>query len=269
MIDFKQVTMGCGCSKPDAHSDSARPTNPAQHGAIAAPTGGPLMVPPPYRDARGRPIQHQSHELDRDQLIQALNHVGQYLDQHGVTANIVTVGGAVNTIYLQSRRSTHDVDFFLADPSSPQHQIIHEAARSAARSSQAPLGAEWLNNATQLLMGRDVQENLARAAFQQNTIVHQNHGQRGGVVVYAAPWSYAFCGKLNRLCEANPRPYDIQDAVVYLHEYLATTGHQTVRASEVHQWGREYRKKVTDDVLNQVDTLYYQTYSHHAIDMQS
>jgi hypothetical protein len=214
--------MGCGGSKPDAHSDPARPTNPAQHGrqaAITAPTGGPAMVPPPYRDARGRPIQHQSHELDRDQLIQA--------------------------------------------------QIIHEAARSAARSSQAPLGAEWLNNATQLLMGRDVQTNLARAAFQQNTIVHQRHGERGGVVVYAAPWSYAFCGKLNRLCEANPRSYDIQDAVVYLHEYLATTGRQTVRASEAHQWGSEYRKRVTDDVLNQTDTLYYQTYGHHAIDMQS
>lgn len=138
------------------------------------------MVPPPYRDARGRPIQHQSYELDRNQLIQTLNHVGQYLDQHGVTANIVTVGGAVNTIYLQSRRSTHDVDFFLADPGSPQHQVIHEAARLAAQPSQAPLGAEWLNNATQLLMGRDVQANLARAAFQQNTIVHQYHGQRGG-----------------------------------------------------------------------------------------
>lgn len=88
-------------------------------------------------------------------------------------------------------------------------------------------------------------------------------------MVYAAPWSYAFCGKLNRLCEANPRPYDIQDAVVYLHEYLATTGRQTVRASEVHQWGREYRKMVTDDALNEVDTLYYQTYGHHAIDMRS
>ena len=73
-------------------------------------------------------------------------------------------------------------------------------------------------------------------------------------------------GKLNRLCEANPRPYDIRDAVVYLHEYLATTGRQTVRASEAHQWGREYRKKVTDDALNQVDT---QTYGHHAIDMRS
>ena len=30
--------------------------------AITAPTGGPAMFPPPYRDARGRPIQHQSYE---------------------------------------------------------------------------------------------------------------------------------------------------------------------------------------------------------------
>ena len=206
-----------------------------QEANISAPTGGPVMVPPLYRDAEGRPIEHQEYELDREQLILALNHVGTYLDQHRVTARIVTVGGAINTIYLRSRKSTHDVDFFLANADSPEYRFVHEAARSATRQTQRPLGANWLNNATQLLMPRDVQQSLAAAAFEQNVIIHRYVGQGGGLIVYAAPWSYAFCGKLNRLCEDNPRPYDLSDAVEYLHQYLLAIGRQTVSAYRVHQ----------------------------------
>jgi hypothetical protein len=107
--------------------------------------------------------------------------MGQYLDQRGVNATVVTVGGAVNTVYLQSRRSTHDVDFFLATPTVAEHTVIHEAARSAARSERSQrgeIGANWFNNATQLLMGRDIQARLAQSALQQNVIVHQYRGLR-------------------------------------------------------------------------------------------
>ena len=259
--------MGCGSSKGDRDESAPRPAE--QQIAISGPTGGPQLVPPAYRDAAGRPITHQDFQLDRNTLIHALNHMGRYLDQRGVTVRVVTVGGAVNTIYLQSRQSTHDVDFVLEDPTSPQHQFIHEAARSAARSAAAnqrvQLGANWFNNATQMLMSRQVQSSIARAAVQQNTIVHQYSGQQGGLIVYAAPWAYAFCGKLNRLCETNPRPYDISDAVVYLHEFLRTTGRQSVTRSEILGWCQEFGKNATNAVLDQVGNQYYQTYGQRVI----
>ena len=257
--------MGCGGSKEASHELRQLPARMV----VSAPSGGPQLVPPAYRNAAGRPITHQDFELDRSTLIQALDHMGRYLDSQGVTVNVVTVGGAVNTIYLRSRRTTHDVDFFLEDPTSSQHQVIHEAARSAARYAtanlQAQLGANWFNNATQMLMSRAVQQRLAKNAFRQNTILHQYRGQRGGIVVYVAPWSYGFCGKLNRLCETNHRSYDADDAVTYLHEYLRTAGRQTVSAGEVAKWCHEYGKNVTDAVLSQVNNKYYELHGRRVI----
>jgi hypothetical protein len=256
--------MGCGNSKPE-------PAQPAQPGRVqgpgqntaSMPTGRPVMVPPTNRDASGRPITHQDFELDRDTIIRALDHMGQCLDQLGVDATVVTVGGAVNTVYLQSRRSTHDIDFFLATPTAAEHTVIHEATRSAAhseRSQRVGIGAKWFNNATQLLMGRDIQACLAQSALQQNVIVYQYRGPRGGIVAYAAPWAYAFCGKLNRLCESNARSYDIADAVSYLHQYLLANSRQTASAAEIKQWCRDFGKKVTDGVLDQVNARYNTTY---------
>lgn len=268
--------MGCGSSKPES-VQPARRARRAQgqvqgqvqgHNIAMLPTGGPLMVPPPYRNASGMPITHQDFELDRNTIIRALDHMGQFLDQRGVSATVMTVGGAVNTVYLQSRQSTHDVDFFLATPNATEHTVIHEAARSAARSARAhqgDIGANWFNNATQLLMGRDIQARLAQAAIQQNVIVHQYRGSRGGIVVYAAPWAYAFCGKLNRLCESNARPYDITDAVSYLRQHIQTTGRQTISVEEIEGWCRDYRKNVTHDVLDRVDDRYFRTYGTHPI----
>ena len=256
--------MGCGHSQPEPAQPvrPARAQNPGQNTA-SMPIGGPVMVPPTYRDASGRPITHQDFELDRDTIIRALDQMGQYLDRRGVNATVMTVGGAVNTVYLQSRRSTHDVDFFLATPTAPEHTVIHEAARSAAhseRSQGGELGANWFNNATQLLMGRDIQARLAQSALEQNVIVHQYRGPRGGIVVYAAPWAYAFCGKLNRLCESNARSYDIADAVCYLHQYLVANNRQIVSAQEIKQWCRDFGKNVTDGVLDQVNARYNTTY---------
>ena len=130
--------MGCGHSKPKP----ARPGQVQRPGQNTAsmPTGGAVMVPPTYRDASGRPITHQDFDLDRDTIIRALDHMGQYLDQRGVNATVITVGGAVNTVYLQSRRATHDVDFFLATPTAAEHTVIHEAARSAAHSERSQRG---------------------------------------------------------------------------------------------------------------------------------
>ena len=268
--------MGSSHSRPNKkprRAGKARAQHPVQHqqqGAqISGPVGGPIMVPPVYRDAGGRPIQHASFTLTREILSRALDDMAAWLAQNGVTANIVTVGGAVNTLYLRSRDNTHDVDFFLANPTAPEHTAIHQAARHANRQVNGALGADWFNNATQVMMGRQVQQSLAAGAFQQNTIVYQRMGNGGGLRIYAAPWSYAFCGKLNRLCEVSHRSYDLADAISYLHEYLRTSGQQTVSARKIFGWCQQYRKNVTEAVLQRVDEAYRQAYGYRPIDWQS
>jgi hypothetical protein len=203
--------------------------------------------------------------MDRERLIQALGYVASYLDQHRVTANVVTVGGAVNTIYLGSRESTHDLDFFLPDASSSDHHNIHQAAQYANKQCQSQLGADWFNNATQVFMSQNIQRALASQAFEQNVIVYNQIGQRGGLTIYAAPWSYAFCGKMNRLCNSSPRPYDLSDAVEYLYQYLGSKGRRTVSARTIYGWCETYRKQVSDVVLQQVDKAYRQKYGSHPI----
>lgn len=195
--------------------------------------------------------------------------MAQFLDQRGVRAQLVTVGGAVNTLYLRSRDSTHDVDFFLENANAQIHHTLHEAARFANRQRGGSLGAEWLNNATQLFMSGPLQQQLFNAALEQGTVVFEHWGSRGGLRVYAAPWSYAFCGKLNRLCESNPRPYDMADAVVYLHNYLQGSGKQTFGAGRIRQWCQQFSKKVTDEVLRHVDEAYYRTYGVRVIDWRA
>lgn len=224
------------------------------------------MVPPVYRDRGGRPIQHASSTLTSDTIQRALDNMATYLMQQGVLANIVTVGGAVNTLYLHSRESTQDVDFFLANPQAPEHTAIYQAARYANRQTNGMLGADWFNNATQMMMGRRLQGSLATAAFEQNTLIYQRVDGRSGLRVYAAPWSYAFCGKLNRLSAGNARSYDLADAVAYLYEHLRASGRQTVSASRIRRWCQEYGKENTDAVLHQVDEAYRQRYGRRPVD---
>ena len=224
-----------------------------------------MLVPPPYRDQHGRPIQHSASELDRKAIIEALGDMAGFLEQRGVRTRLVTVGGAVNTLYLQSRQSTHDVDFFLESANATTHHAIHEAARFANRKRGGRLGAEWLNNATQLFMPAPLQQALFAGALEQGVVVFEQRGLQ----VYAAPWSYAFCGKLNRMCEENPRPYDLADAVVYLHEHFRETKRKNISSRKVQEWCQRYNKAMTDSVLRRVDEAYYQKYRQRAINWQA
>lgn len=224
------------------------------------------MVPPVYRDAGGMPITHDSFDMDRTTILKALTIIADFLVTKGVMAHVVTVGGAVNTLLLQSRETTHDVDFFLATPEAPVHREIHEAARHANRQMGGALGAEWFNNTTQVMMGRRVQNALVEDAIRQNAVVFQKVEGGKGLCIYAAPWSYALCGKLNRLCTTNPRPYDLADAISYLHQYLLTNGQQSVKKSTIVDWCKGYGKDVTESVLVQLDNAYHRVHNVRVID---
>ncbi|KAI8669523.1 hypothetical protein NCS57_00767600 [Fusarium keratoplasticum] len=253
--------MGCSHSRYEREMES-RPVRPV---TISDPMGGPVMIPPMFRDETGRPIQYEASSLSRKQIIHAFEHMAEYLDECGIETNVVVVGGAVNTVYLGSRESTHDVDFFLEDPASKEYMSLDNAAKFANRQAEGRLGEEWFNNSTQLFMARDVQTSLVWQAKQQNAVVFEKRGTKGGLKVYAAPWTYALCSKLNRLCEINPRSYDMDDAVVYLHRHLTLTAETYVKFQELYDWCRWYNHDVRREILKQLDDKYFQSYGYRPI----
>ena len=92
------------------------------------------------------------------------------------------------------------------------------------------LGGDWFNNATQMMMGAENQARIAGEAFQQNIVVYDRIDTRGGLRLYAAPWAYAFRGKLNRLSSGRYHPYDMDDAIRYLHEHLRGQNQRRISA---------------------------------------
>lgn len=282
---YYKSKMGCGGSVPEREEEKPiAPTSPAVKEVARSTT--PKGDPPPYPQDASRRSQRQMGQYlrpwdhcqplrlveadpDRATLINALDHMGQYLDQRGQMACGVTAGGLVTTIYLQTKKTTRDINFFTDQPHSHQTWNMEQAASSAARASGGthgvPLAPNWCTNASQILRDRGIGNQLMMEAQQQNTIVYQYRGQRGGLILYAAPWAYAFCGKLERLCEADQSPHDINDAVLYLHEYLRNKNRSGLSTTEVAKMCREYRKDFTDAALHHVNIQYYHIYGQQII----
>jgi hypothetical protein len=276
--------MGCGGSVPDRAAQVDAPPSPMV--TNAEPSTTPRGDPPSYRQAAwGQPQRAQGQYLqpydhpqpprpvdvqpDRNTLIHALDHMGRYLNHYGVMACAVTVGGLVNTIYLQTKESTRDINLFSDDPNSPADWYMDEAARSAARASGGtrgvPLNENWVTNASQIVRDRHLGTRLMMEAQQQNVVVYQYRDERGGLLIYAAPWAYAFCGKLEQLGDANQNQQYVNDAVLYLHEYLRCKNRSGVSTSEVGKWCQEYQKIVTDAALHHVNIQYYHVYGQKVI----
>ena len=62
-----------------------------------------------------------------------------FIDRQGQVITIIAVGGAVNTMLLQSRLSTHDMDFFGTNLNNDQRTLLNEAAGCAEMQSRTPL----------------------------------------------------------------------------------------------------------------------------------
>ncbi|KAG8628461.1 hypothetical protein KVT40_004334 [Elsinoe batatas] len=199
---------------------------------ISGPSGGPVLVPTPQRDHQGRPIRHTEHDVSGEL-------VADFLAQKNFEVTLYTCGGAINTIHLQSRASTADVDFFL--PNMPQNiaSTIEAAATHAIARMSVPLSDDWLNNTQTLMISRRIQTMIAEEARQQNTIVFRKRG----LTVLAVPWSYALMAKIDRM--SNPsktKAYDPIDAAVYLRQYIQIHGgHPAIRDT----WGREQIRAVS------------------------
>lgn len=218
----------------------------------------PGQVPAPERDVNGLWVQHEPSDLTRQNLLAALGYAAHYLREHGEDMTLVAVGGAVNTIHLQTRRTTHDVDFFGSVLVHPHLENLRAAGRYAIERSSAPLSVDWLNNATARMPGVvENVESLVRAAIAQNTVLFSSPG----LTVVAAPWNYAFIKKVSRITQGTGRPYDAADAVAYLRQFIEfSNSNKPVTFETIQTWGKVYKALCPIEMLLQINELYRRTY---------
>ena len=220
-----------------------------------------MHVPRPRIDSNGRAIRIEDHELDKRTLETALTAMASFIDMQRQNITIITVGGAVNTLLLQSRRSTHDVDFFGTNLTNDQRILLDKAAMYAEKKSHTPLGGEWFNNQTMLWLPPNVHRKVTHEALEQNEVVFH----RRGLKVVAAPWNYALCGKMNRLVRLGQvRSYDVTDAASYLHYHILKHG-GPVSAARIEGWCQAYQKDTSNDVIRAVKKEYQRLYGKDGI----
>jgi len=211
--------------------------------------------------------------MTADTIRQGLSTVASALNAKGLNVSIIAVGGAINTLYLQTRASTGDVDFFYRTKT--RHEDVTQliAAANSARET-LKLDEHWLNNHTALfiqvhfiiLLPRqtslctDMHLSFLFFAFgvTQNDVVFN----APGLTVYAAPWRYALCAKLDRLSKTGARPYDMSDAVDYLDRLIGKRGgRQAVEKSELSAWADEFKFTVpSDDLIKRLGDEYKKKY---------
>ena len=231
--------MGCASSKEDRSNAIQDLRN------LASPPGG-----------HGG---QQETDLTSISMQNALRRVAQYLHQKRKQLTIIAVGGAVNTLLLESRSTTHDLDFFNNSLQKQDVQLIRDAARYA-RTRDPSLPEEWLNNRTTLFIRPNIRASLTDEAIRQNELVFR----APGLLVLAAPWHYAFCAKLDRISGSSSlglgKRYDLTDAVAYLHRFLATRNKQTVSVREVESWVSQFGTRIAPGVIERVNAEFQRTY---------
>lgn len=255
----------CCAEEEPRRARRGRSQQPSQGGGvvqIGEPQNVTIHIPRNRADAQGVPIPPVTRDIDQSVLRAALDHVSQYIAQRGRHLSVIGVGGAVNTLYLRSRATTHDVDVFGSDFGNQSRMLLDEAMHDAQQHI-AGLGTDWLNTETQMWMPGSMHDELTTMAREQNVQVY--HGQ--GFTVLAAPWAYAFTAKCSRILlgGAQARAYDLPDAVTYIHEYIRSHRGQPVSIATVMGWARHWHHEITEDLLrNRVNPEYVLRYGTSA-----
>lgn len=207
--------------------------------------------------------QQPSPDLDRDTLLAALGNVANYLHRKKAQMTVFAIGSAVNTIFFQTRQTTHDVDFFNQNLTKSDGQLIQAVSRYA-QSKNGSLQSEWLNNRTIIFIPKDQRERLTQDAILQNEVIFD----APGLQVLAAPWNYAFFAKLDRIAgSSGSTQYDIFDAADYLHRYLTIHHLATIKQSEVQEWARLFGTRISAELIQDLNAEYQRKHGRTAIDI--
>src|SRR6478752_2230973 len=96
--------MGCNNSRHILEMES-RPIRPV---TLSSHSVGSVMAPSSiFQDFP------ETSELSRQQIIDAFQHMAEYLNECGTYVKCAVVGGVVNALYLRHRETTPDVEFLL------------------------------------------------------------------------------------------------------------------------------------------------------------
>lgn len=100
---------------------------------VSGPTGAggpPRQVPTQLRDSVTKaPLPYESRNMSAAILPRCPERVATFLGSRDKQFTIITVGGAVNTLYLRSLEFTQDIDFFNAELNRSDLSLISEAGR--------------------------------------------------------------------------------------------------------------------------------------------
>lgn len=265
-----------GSSDGESHPP-ARPKGQAKEGrqqghserqplTISGPMAAPGQVTASGRDYRGMRLHYDQYEMARNHLQTALSNVADYLKCRKESFTLVAVGGAVNTILLRSRETTHYVDFFCQLLKEPRLGMLRDAGVHAAQMSSLPMSLDWLNNATARIPGvAEHIDNLVKEAASQNAVVFQ----KPGLKVLAAPWNYSFIKKVSSISRGTGRDYDGDDAVAYLHQHINRHSGRPVPFRVVQEWGARYRSLCPAEIVQQVNELYHRTHGTYGITFEA
>ncbi|ROV96007.1 hypothetical protein VMCG_07998 [Cytospora schulzeri] len=200
-------------------------------------------------------------DLNKALLNSALSVVADQLIAQKKNITVVVVGGAVNTI-LGNRASTHDVDFFNAKLAPKELTALDAAAKKACSivTVKPPLQEGWFNNRTIVFIPTALRVPLTDEAIAQNDVLFakKSPDKKAGLTVFAAPWHYAFCCKVDRFAGSGliqGQAYDVQDAVFYIQKHMAKKGVKEVKMAEIKVWFTRFRLKwnpSVEIVLNQI-----------------
>ncbi|KAK2762162.1 hypothetical protein FQN54_001170 [Arachnomyces sp. PD_36] len=231
---------------------------------IGGPTDISIHIPRNRADEHGVPIQQVTREVDRKDLKSALSIMARYLHEKNAQLTVIAVGGAVNTIFLRTRESTHDVDIFGSNLSNQDRVLLDDAMHYTQQQRTGLLGTDWFNTENQMWMTTDLHRELTNEAVQQNDVVFEE----AGLKVLAAPWEYGFSGKISRLMKGGEqvRAYDLADAVHYLDLYIRKHGGRPVRVATVEEWAKRFRHTTSREyLLDKVNKEYRAQYGRDGI----
>lgn len=103
--------------------------------------------------------------LNRQTLTNALNFVASEISHRKHHITIVSVGGVVNTMFLQSRVATHDIDFFSDRLKSGDYKLLLKATSKAMKHDKR-LRDEWMKNRDGFVYAGESQEDTYRRSLQ-------------------------------------------------------------------------------------------------------
>jgi hypothetical protein len=254
--------MGICVSRSKGGNAAARPVRPSNS---CRPQESLIPIPEPRVDQDGMLVFGEEHDLDSQALEHGLELMAKYIHQQDRELTVPIIGGAVNTLLLRNRRTTHDIDFFRTNIDNNQRRLLGQAASYAERQSLSPLGASWFNNENEVtLYDLDVHRKVTREALAQNEIVFQTKGLK----VIASPWEFAFCAKVSRFARGRrrgARPYDLADAVSYLRRYIQRRRGRPVSTREIKAWAEAYSINTDCMALREAATEYRRFYGSDGI----